>query len=150
MSVQDYIASINEKQKEAFIKLHKVVRANIPTGFSEMMQYKMPSFVVPLSYYPQGYHCAKNMPLPFVSIAAQKNFIALYHMGIYAHKPLYDWFVDEYSKHVKQKPDLGKSCIRFKKYDDISYELIGELMKKISVNEWIHFYETNYKPTKRS
>ena len=140
MSVDAYIQSVNETQKEAFVKLIETVRLNIPEGFSEVMQYKMPSFVVPHTLYPDGYHCKPTDALPFVSVAAQKNFIALYHMGIYSHKPLYDWFVAEYPKHSTYKLDMGKSCIRFKKYNDIPYTLIGELMQKISVQDWISFY----------
>ena len=93
----------------------------------------MPSYVVPLKTYPKGYHCDTKLPLPFLSIAAQKNFIALYHMGLYANKELYEWFVAEYPKHCKSKLDAGKSCIRFKKTDDIPYELIKELIKKMNV-----------------
>jgi len=75
--------------------------------------------------------------LHFVSIASQKNFIALYHMGIYANPKLLDWFVAEYPKHCKLKLDMGKSCVRLKKMDDIPYELIGELMQKMSAEDWI-------------
>lgn len=148
MSVDAYINSVNDLQKEAFVKLLNVVKENIPKGFELVMQYKMPSFVVPHSLYPNGYHCKPADALPFVSIAAQKNFIALYHMGIYSCKPLYDWFVAEYPNHSKYKLDMGKSCIRFKKYDDIPYTLIGELMKKISVSDWIDMYEEVLKSRK--
>lgn len=148
MSVDAYIRSVNETQKEAFVKLLEVVRANIPEGFTDVIQYKMPTFVVPHTIYPDGYHCKPIDPLPFVSIAAQKNFIALYHMGIYSHKPLYDWFVKAYSKYAKNKLDMGKSCIRFKKYNHIPYTLIGELMQKITVQDWISFYEDALKSRK--
>jgi hypothetical protein len=101
----------------------------------------MPSYVVPNKLYPKGYHCDTNLPLPFLSIAAQKNFIAFYHMGIYADKKLSDWFIEEYPKHSKSKLDMGKSCIRFKKSDDIPFQLIEQLVKKISPKDWITLYE---------
>ena len=93
---------------------------------------------------PKGYHCKPSDPLPFVGIASQKNFIALYHMGIYANPDLLKWFVAEYPKHSPKKLDMGKSCIRFKKADEIPYELIAELMKKMTVNDWIHLYEKSF------
>jgi len=104
----------------------------------------MIGYVVPHAIYPKGYHCSPHLPLPFVSIAAQKNFIALYHMGIYAQPELLNWFVQEYPKHVSAKLDMGKSCIRFKKIDNIPFQLIAELMKKMSVQDWINCYEFNY------
>jgi hypothetical protein len=104
----------------------------------------MLGYVVPHSLYPAGYHCDPKLPLPFAGLASQKNSINFYHMGLYANKELYDWFVGEYPKHSKQKLDMGKSCIRFKKPDDIPYVLIGTLMKKISVKDWIHLYESAF------
>jgi hypothetical protein len=106
----------------------------------------MPSYVVPHEIYPSGYHCDTKLPLPFISIAAQKNFIALYQMGIYADPALLDWFISEFSKHSKSKLDMGKSCIRFKKPDQIPFELIAQLVQKITVQDWIHLYEQKLKP----
>ena len=80
-----------------------------------------------------------------MNIASQKNFIAFYHMGIYANPDLLSWFVAEYPKHVKTKLDMGKSCIRFKKPEQIPFELLGELVKKMSPEDWIALYEKNYK-----
>lgn len=122
----------------------KTVRENIPKGFSEELSYGIPAWVVPHSLYPKGYHCSPELPLPFVSIASQKNFIALYHMGIYDTPELLDWFMKEYPKHSKQKLDIGKSCIRFKKMDDIPFELIGDLMKKMNPKEWMEKYESAF------
>ena len=119
---------------------------NLPKGFQEQMSYGMLGFVVPHSVYPDGYHCDTSLPLPFINIASQKNFIALYHSGIYADPALSDWFVGEYSKYVNTKLDMGKSCIRFKKMETIPYELIGALCKKLTVTDWIALYEKNYKP----
>ena len=109
------------------------------------MGYGMLAYVVPQSIYPDGYHCNPKLPLPFINLASQKNFIALYHSGIYASKELYNWFLAAYPKHCKRKIDMGKSCIRFKNINDIPYDLIGELCAKITVAQWIEQYEKNIK-----
>lgn len=145
MTVQDYINDVADDKREAFIKLREIILKNLPAGFEETIIYKMVGYVVPFSIYPDGYHCDTKLPLPFINIAAQKNFIALYHMGIYADENLLNWFVQEYPKHVKTKLDMGKSCIRFKKVDDIPYDLIGELISKMSVENWIELYTTKFK-----
>jgi len=142
---EDYIAQIPEERKKAFQKLRETVRKNLPKGFEEGIQYKMIGFYVPHSRYPDGYHCDPKLPLPFMSIASQKNFVGFYHMGMYAKKELLDWFVEEYPKHCDTKLDMGKSCVRFKKIDAIPYELIAELCKKMSPKEWIEIYESNLK-----
>ena len=144
-TIQEYIDAIPEERKPYFLKLRETILQNIPNGFEEQLSYGMIGYLVPFSVYPKGYHCNTKLPLPFVNIANQKNFISLYHMGIYVKPNLYDWFVSEYPKHSKQKLDMGKSCIRFKKMDQIPYELIGELMQKITVENWIEYYEANIK-----
>jgi uncharacterized protein YdhG (YjbR/CyaY superfamily) len=138
---QEYVASLPEDRKIAIEKLRKTMISNLPDGFHEEMSYGMLGYVVPHSLYPNGYHCNPKLPLPFINIASQKNFIALYHMGIYLDSELFDWFVSEYSKVVKTKIDMGKSCIRFKKMDEIPYKLIGELASKMPVLKWISMYE---------
>ena len=141
-----YIQDIeDDNRRAAFEQLRETVLGNLPDGFEEAMSYGMIGYVVPHRLYPAGYHCDPKLPLPFVTIAAQKNFIALYHMGIYAIPELLEWFVNEYPKHCKAKLDMGKSCIRFKKTSDIPLELIGLLMQKITMDTWIAVYETNYK-----
>jgi len=145
MTVKEYLANVPEERQKYFNKLRKTIKANLPKGFQETIQYGMPAYVVPLKTYPDGYHCNPTDPLPFVNIASQKNFIAVYHMGMYAKKELLDWFVEEYPKHNKRKLDMGKSCIRFKKVEEIPYELIGQLMQKMSMQDWIDLYEKNIK-----
>ena len=141
-----YIQEIeDDNRRAAFEQLRETVLGNLPDGFEEAMSYGMIGYVVPHRLYPAGYHCDPKLPLPFVAIAAQKNFIALYHMGIYAIPELLDWFVTEFPKHSKAKLDMGKSCIRFKKTSDIPLDLIGLLMQKITMETWIAVYETNYK-----
>jgi len=144
-TVKDYLDQLPAERKEAFEKLRNVIIKNIPPGFKENMQYNMPSFVVPHSTYPDGYHCKPTDALPFVNVANQKGFIALYHMGVYAQPDLYEWFTSEYAKHCKRKLNMGKSCIRFKYMDDIPFDLIGELMTKMTVQEWVALYEKNIK-----
>jgi hypothetical protein len=129
---------------ESFNKLHEVIIKNLPKGFEPAISYGGLGYVVPHKLYPAGYHCKPEEPLPFAGIASQKGSINLYHMGIYADPKLLNWFVSEYPKHSKQKLDMGKSCIRFKKLDDIPYKLIGQLMKKITVKQWIGMYEKNF------
>jgi hypothetical protein len=144
-TVNEILLNIPEDRKEQFTKLHNVILKNLPKGFETAMSYGGLGYVVPYSIYPAGYHCKPSEPLPFAAIASQKNSINFYHMGIYSKPELLNWFLEEYPKHTKQKLDMGKSCIRFKKIDDIPYKLIGELMKKITVKEWICLYETNVK-----
>lgn len=142
---EQYISELPDDRKVVISKLRQTILENLPKGFEEQMNYGMLGYVVPHSIYPNGYHCSPELPLPFMSVASQKNFVALYHSGIYASKELYDWFVSEYPKYFKTKLDMGKSCIRFKKMETIPYELIGELCTKMSVKEWITLYEKNIK-----
>jgi len=141
----EYIEAIPEERKEVMQNLRQVILDNLPKGFSEVMNYGLIGYVIPHEKYPNGYHCDPKLPLPFMNIASQKNFIAVYHMGIYANKELMDWFVGEYPKYVKTKLDMGKSCIRFKKIDQIPLQLIGELAAKMTPEQWIEIYEANIK-----
>lgn len=139
---EHYLLDLPEERKVAMQTLRNTILENLPKGFTEKMAYGMIGYAVPHSIYPYGYHCDSKMALPFMSIASQKNFVALYHMGIYADKSLLDWFVAEYPKHCKTKLDMGKSCIRFKKMDDIPFKLIAKLVQKITVDDWISMYES--------
>ena len=140
-----YIEELPEDRKIAISNLRKVIQENLPEGFQETMSYGMIGYVVPHSLYPSGYHCTPNLPLPFLNIASQKNFIAVYHMLVYSDSNINQWFVNEFPKHSKSKLDMGKSCIRFKKLDQIPFELIGELASKVTVDEWIKIYEAQLK-----
>jgi len=144
-SPEDYIAQLPEDRTDTITKLNNLILKHMPKGLEAGMAYGMLAYYVPKSVYPDGYHCKPFPPLPFINLASQKNFIAFYHSGIYAKKELYDWFVAEYPKHCKYKLDMGKSCIRFKKMDDIPYDLIEQLLGKMSVNEWIDIYEKTIK-----
>jgi uncharacterized protein YdhG (YjbR/CyaY superfamily) len=140
-TVDEYFASLPEDRKSAMEALRKAIKENIPKGFKEEINYGMPGYVVPHSLYPKGYHCDPKLPLPFMGIASQKNFVAVYHMGIYADPKLLKWFVEEFPKHSKAKLDMGKSCIRFKKPDQIPFQLLGELASKMTPENWITVYE---------
>ncbi|PTM06867.1 MAG: hypothetical protein DA407_11210 [Bacteroidetes bacterium] len=144
-SPEDYISQIPEERQEVMKKLRKVIQDNLPKGFEEGMNYNMIGYYVPHSIYPDGYHCDTKLPLPFMNIASQKNFVAVYHMGMYAKKELLNWFTTEYPKHCKYKLDMGKSCVRFKKIEDIPFALIGQLTAKMSAEEWIQVYENAFK-----
>ena len=148
-TIQEYISQLTEDRKKPISKLRKIINQNIDRGFSEEINFGMIGWVVPHSLYPEGYHCDPKLPLPFMSIASQKHFIAVYHMGVYANPKLLEWFISEYPKHCSTKLDMGKSCIRFKKIENIPYNLIGELVAKMSANDWIMLYESNMKDARK-
>ena len=144
ITVSDYIDNVQEERKSVFLQVLEAVRKGIPSDFEECISYGMIGFVVPHSLYPKGYHCDPKLPLPFISLANQKNSINLYHMGIYANADLLDWFVDSYNKSSCSKLDMGKSCIRFNPKKEIPYLLIQELCSKMKAEEWIKLYESAF------
>lgn len=144
-SPEQYLKELPADRKAAVTELRNTILKNLPKGYKEVMSYGMLGYVVPHELYPDGYHCDPKLPLPFACVASQKNFIAFYHMGIYGDPEILKWFTTAYPQHTKGKLDMGKSCIRFKKPEHIPYKLIGELMKKISVKDWIDTYEKNIK-----
>ena len=140
-SPEAYIAQVPEDRRPVMEALRNTIRKHLPKGFAEAMSYGMIGYVVPHAVYPPGYHCDPKLPLPFMSIASQKNFIAVYHMGLYADTDLMDWFQAEYPKHSDRKLDMGKSCMRFKKPEHVPLELIGKLCERMSAQDWIALYE---------
>ena len=145
MEVQQYIDELKGPRKPEFLELRKVIVENLPKGFEECIGYGMIGYVVPHSIYPAGYHCTPKLPLPFLNLVMRKDIITFYHMGLYSDEKLLDWFKDEYSKFTSLKLDMGKSCVRFKKSGDIPYALIGALMQKVSVEDWVLIYEEKLK-----
>lgn len=145
-TVQEILANVPAERAEAFNKLHAAIMKHLPKGFEAAISYGGLGYVVPHALYPAGYHCRPGEPLPFAGLASQKQSINFYHMGIYADPALLAWFLGEYPKHCKRKPDMGKSCIRFKRMDDIPYALIGQLMRKMRVKDWIGIYEQQLLP----
>jgi hypothetical protein len=140
-----YFKDLPADRKDAMIKIRNIILENLPKGYKEIMSYGMPGYVVPHEIYAAGYHCDPKLPLPFIAVASQKNFIAFYHMGIYAIPELLTWFTTEFPKHSNAKLDMGKACLRFKKPEHIPYKLLGQLVKKVPVKEWIKVYEENIK-----
>lgn len=144
-SPEQYIEHLPESRKKAINKLRKVISTNLPQGFTEMMNYGMIGYVVPKTIYPDGYHANPELPLPFINIASQKHHIALYHLGLYADKDLMNWFLEEFKKYNNKKPDIGKSCIRFKNDEQIPFDLIAQLAKKMKPQDWINLYQKKLK-----
>ena len=143
-TVEQYLKELPADRQEGMTKLRKGILKNLPKGFKEEMNYGNIGYVIPHSIYPAGYHCDPKLPLPFMGIASQKNSINFYHMGIYADPKLLKWFTDEYAKTGLGKLDMGKSCMRFKKSENIPFALIGELCSKVTVEKWIEVYEKNF------
>jgi len=146
MTIDEYLEALSPDRKEPIDRLMAVIRGHLPDGFQEVINYGMPSWVVPHSMYEASYHVKPELPLPFLSLASQKSHIGLYHMGLYASPQLMDWFVAEYPKHCKTKLNMGKSCIRFKNVAKLPYELVGELCSRMSPQQWITVYESQVKP----
>lgn len=144
-TVEEYLSKVPAERQQAMTELNKVIKKNLPKGFEAHLSYGMMGYVVPHKLYPSGYHCDPKQPLPFLGFASQKNFIAVYHMGIYADPVLMKWFVNEFPKHSTKKLDMGKSCIRFKKPEDIPFKLIGELASKMTPKDWINLYEKAFR-----
>ena len=136
-----YIASLPAGRRQIIRKLRAEVLKNLPLGFCEVMNYGMICYVVPQSAYPKGYLGYPQKPLPFISIASQKNFVSLYHMGISCHPELRQWFKLQYASHCSSRLDMAISCIRFKDEEKIPYSLIGELSAKMTADQWIALYE---------
>ena len=142
---EKYVAQLPEDRQAAIQRLREVIRTHLPPGFEETMNYGMIGYVVPHSLYPAGYHCDPKLPLPFINLASQKQYIALYHMGVYADPALLEWFLEAYAQLGIGKPDMGKSCLRFKKPEKIPFDLIGELCTKVTPQAWIDRYESAIK-----
>jgi hypothetical protein len=139
-TIEEYISQLPDDRVQPIESLRKIIKKNLPKGFVEEISYGMIGYVIPHKLYPGGYHCDPKLPLPFMSIASQKNFIAVYNMAIYSDQGLYDWYVQSYGKLNIGKMDIGKSCTRFKNMHKIPYELIGQLASKVSPEDWIKLY----------
>lgn len=144
-SIEEYLGALPKERKVVIERMISLFATRLPEGFEQGLNYGMPSFYVPHNRYPDGYHCDPKLPLPFINMASQKNFVALYHMGIYATPELLEWWQTEYPKHSKYKLDMGKSCVRFKRLDDIPWGLLEELAQKITPESWIATYEASLK-----
>ena len=140
-TVGEYIDTLPAERKPIIVALRKAITKNLPKGFEEQMGYGMMGYVVPHKLYPPGYHVTPELPLPFMGVASQKNHIAVYHMAMQGE--LLDWFQDEWKVYSEKKLDMGKSCIRFRKPEDVPVDLIGDLASKMTPQQWIEIYENH-------
>ncbi len=140
-TVGEYIDTLPAERKPIIVALRKAITKNLPKGFEEQMGYGMMGYVVPHKLYPPGYHVTPELPLPFMGVASQKNHIAVYHLAMQGE--LLDWFQDEWKVYSEKKLDMGKSCIRFRKPEDVPVDLIGDLASKMTPQQWIEIYENH-------
>jgi hypothetical protein len=139
-TVEQYLAELPKDRREAIQAVREVILRNLPKGYEEGMQYGMIGYYVPHSLYPPGYHCDPKQPLPYAHLASQKNYMSIYLMCVYAGGEQQAWFREEWQKTGK-KLDMGKSCVRFRKLEDLPLPLIGKAIKRASVKKFITFYE---------
>ena len=139
-TVKDYLAELPEDRRAALQAVRDVILKNLDHEFEEGMQYGMIGYYVPHSVYPPGYHCDPRQPLGFACLASQKNHMALYLMCVYGDANQRKWFEAEWKKAGK-KLDMGKSCIRFKKLDDLALGVIGETIRRVTARKYIEVCE---------
>jgi hypothetical protein len=148
-TVEEYLAELPDDRRDAIEAVRKTIVANLPQGYEEGMLYGMIGYFVPHSVYPSGYHCDAKQPLPFACLASQKNYMSLYLMGCYGNTEHEAWFLDAWAKTGK-KLDMGKSCVRFKKIDDLPLKVIGQAVKRMPVKKFIEYYEAATGDAKRT
>ena len=141
----EYIAGLPDDRREIVAAMRKVINGNLPAGFEECSSYGI-GWVVPHSLYPPGYHCDPKQPLGFMGLASQKNYISLYSMCLYGGNKHLEWFQNEWPKYSEKKLNMGKSCIRFSKPEDVPLELIGKLAARVTPQQWIEIYEKALRP----
>ena len=153
-TVDEYLRELPPDRRAAIEAVRNVMRRNMDKGYQERMAYGMIGYSVPHSTYPAGYHCDPKMALPFAGLASQKNHMALYMMCHYSNPTEEDWFRKAWDKEVKagraKKLDMGKSCIRFKKLDDLPLEVIGEAIARMPAKKWIEVYQTAISTMRKS
>ena len=143
-TVAEYIAGLPEDRRAAISKVRAVIRKNLPKGYAEQMQYGMIGYVVPHKIYPPGYHCKPEEPLPFAALGSQKNYMALYLMAAYQNQGMTDWIKEQFAARGK-KLDMGKSCIRFKKLEDLPLDVVAEAIGMVPVADYIARYKAALK-----
>jgi Domain of unknown function (DU1801) len=155
-TVAQYLAKLPKDRREAIEAIRKVIGKSIDKTFEEGIQYGMVAWYVPHSVYPAGYHCDAKQPLPFASVASQKNHIGLYLFCVYTNPDVLAWFTSAW-KRTGKKLDMGKSCVRVKKLEDIPMDVIAELFRRIKAGDFIAGYEASLagagikrKPTKKT
>lgn len=140
-----YFAALPAEWRPVMLALRAAIAKALPKGFEEIVSYGMPGWVVPLTIYPAGYHCTPGAPLPFLGLASQKSHISFYHMGLYADPALLAWLKAECAKRLTKKLDMGKSCVRFRKPEDVPVELLADLCRRMTTKQWIALYESKLK-----
>ena len=144
-TVEQYLASLPEDRRAAISAMRNAILKNLDKDYEEGMQYGMIGYYVPHKVFPAGYHCDPKQPLPFASLASQKNHMAIYLMGIYGQPREEKWFRDAWAKTGK-KLDMGKSCVRFKKLEDVALDVIGEAIRRAPAKAYIQHYESVIRP----
>lgn len=139
-TVDDYLKELPEDRRAAISKVRQVIRKNLPKGVAEGMQYGMIGYFVPHKVYPPGYHCDPKQPLPFAALASQKNYMSVYLCSLY-QRPSEEGWVRERFAAAGKKLDMGKSCIRFKKLEDLPLDVVGEAVARFSVADYVSQYE---------
>ena len=139
-TVEEYLAALPEDRREAVQAVRKVILKNLGKGYEEGMQYGMIGYYVPHSVYPDGYHCDPKQPLPFAGLASQKNHMAIYLMCIYGIEEQERWFREAWARTGK-KLDMGKSCVRFKKLEDLPLDVVGQAIKRVPAKDFIAYYD---------
>lgn len=150
-TVEQYLAELPEDRRHAISAVREVILKNLPKGYEEGMQYGMIAYYVPHSIYPKGYHCDPKQPLTYAALASQKNYMSIYLMCEYGHTDNREKFVEAYKASGK-KLDMGKSCVRFKKLDDLPLEVIGDAIGRVPVDTYVSMVESvlaNYKSSKK-
>ena len=147
-TVAAYLKELPDDRRKAIKAIRKEIRDHLPKGYKEGMQYGMIGYFVPHRIYPAGYHCDPSQPLPYAHLASQKNHMAIYLFGMYSNPEISDWFIQQWKLSGK-KLDMGKSCVRFKKIEDVPLALIGQVIAKVPVKELIREYEAAIDPSKR-
>jgi len=145
-TVKEYLAGLPQDRRAAIQAVRQVILKNLAKGYEEGMQYGMIGYYVPHKVYPPGYHCDPKQPLTFAGLASQKNHMAVYLMCSYGNREHEEWFRKEWAKTGK-KLDMGKSCVRFRKLEDLALEVIGKAIARVPVKEYIAYYESVIKPS---
>jgi hypothetical protein len=139
-TVAEYLAQLEPERKQAISAVRKLIKRQLPKGYEETMQYGMPSYVVPLEAYPAGYLGKKDVPLPYLALAAQKRYMSVYLMGVYADDGLARWFETAWRKTGKRL-DCGKSCLRFTSVDDLALDVLGQAVASLPVGKYVELYD---------
>jgi Domain of unknown function (DU1801) len=135
-TVEEYLQALPVDRRATMNAVREVILANLPNGYEECMNYGMIGYVVPHRLYPAGYHCDPKLPLPFACLGSQKNHMAIYLMTVYGDPATENWFRKAWQASGK-KLDMGKSCVRFKKLEDVPLDVIGQVVARTPVKNYI-------------